>query len=139
MYHTLLHEDANLDQDQLEVIKRIKEVIAGAPDFAIAATDIRNYIKAVNHRSGSDFIVSAFPLQGKLFIAKSEMGDDFFMVQLKSSDVIDTMYLAVNKATKAKETFEWSSNNRLIIQGKEANPKDWEIVQIAFQILNGCG
>ncbi len=50
---------------------------------------------------------------------------------------MDTMYIAINKATQAKETFTWSPNDELLIAGVPADPNDWDIVEIEFKIITG--
>ena len=38
-----------------------------------------------------------------------------------------TIYLATNIHTGQMESFEWTSDDRLLIKGVSVNPRDWEI------------
>ncbi len=45
------------------------------------------------------------------------------------------MYLAINKEdNKDVHSFTWTSDDKLIINGIEVNPNDWDIVEVV--ILN---
>jgi len=43
------------------------------------------------------------------------------------------MYVAVNRAnTLEVHSFHWTEDSKLIICGQEADPKEWDIVEILF-------
>lgn len=45
---------------------------------------------------------------------------------------MDTFYVAVNKANPTEvHSFEWTTDNRLIICGQEADPSEWDIIQVS--------
>ena len=43
------------------------------------------------------------------------------------------MYIAINKANHLEfHSFEWTEDDKLIVNGEEVNPEEWDIVEVSM-------